>query len=46
MYAEMPFDKAATILNPGARPGILKRIKDGKENEMIKQFMERAIIVE
>jgi hypothetical protein len=40
MYAKMPFDRAATILNPEARNGILKRIKDEKENEMIKRFMD------
>jgi hypothetical protein len=40
MYAKMPFDKAATILNPESKNGILKRIKDEKENEMIKRFIE------
>jgi hypothetical protein len=40
MYAKMPFDKAATILQPEARNGILRRIKDEQENELIKRFME------
>lgn len=42
MYAKMPFDKAETILNPESKNGILKRIKEEKENEMIKRFMEQV----
>jgi hypothetical protein len=41
MYAKLPFDKSATILRPEVKNGILERIKDEKENEMIKQFMEK-----
>ena len=43
MYAKMPFDKAATILNPEIKNGILKRIKDEKENERVKRFMEKNL---
>ena len=43
MHAKMPFDKAATILNPEVKDGILKRIKDEKENEMIKRFIEKNL---
>lgn len=41
MYEKMPFDKAATILEPAFKPGILKRIRDTKENELIRQFIEQ-----
>jgi hypothetical protein len=41
MYEKMPFDKAETILRPEFKTGLLKRIKDEKENELIKQFMEQ-----
>jgi hypothetical protein len=44
MYVKMPFDKAVTILNPEAKNGILKRIKDDQEKEMIKRFMEKETI--
>jgi hypothetical protein len=44
MYAKMPFDKAATILEPEAKNGILKRIKDEQEKEMIKRFMEKETV--
>lgn len=43
MYGKMPFDKAATILNPEAKNGILKRIKDENEKEMIKRFIEKDL---
>lgn len=43
MYAKLPFDKGATILDPEVRNGILKRIKDEKEKEMIKQFMDKPL---
>ncbi|MDP9230463.1 MAG: hypothetical protein M3O67_07310 [Bacteroidota bacterium] len=37
MYAKMPFDKAETIISH--KDGILKRIKNEKENELIKAFV-------
>ena len=40
MHAKMPFDKAETILNSEVKDGLLKRIKDEKENELIKRFIE------
>lgn len=41
MYAKLPFDKSATIVRPEIKSGILKRIKDEQENELIKRFMEK-----
>lgn len=40
MYERLPFDSAATLLKPEVKNGILKRIKDEKENELIKRFIE------
>ncbi len=42
MYERLPFDKAATVLKTEAQPGILKRIKDEKENALIRQFIEQG----
>lgn len=40
MYAKMPFDKSETIISHQA--GILKRIKDEKENDLIRQFISQT----
>jgi hypothetical protein len=40
MYERLPFDQASTILKPEIRPGLFKRIKDEKEVELIKKFIE------
>lgn len=39
MYERLPFDKDTTIINHNE--GILRRIKDAKENELIKLFVEQ-----
>lgn len=39
MYEKMPFDKPQTILDHTA--GILKRIKEEKENALFKSFIEQ-----
>ena len=39
MYERLPFDKAETIL--GHQEGILRRIKDEKENSLIRQYIEQ-----
>ncbi len=39
MYSRMPFDQDTTILRHDA--GILRRIKDEKENAMIKAFVQQ-----
>ena len=39
MYERLPFDKDTTILNHSV--GILRRIKDEKENVLIKEFVEQ-----
>ncbi|SRR6266700_5460193 len=41
MYERLPFDKASTILKPEIRPGLLKRINDKKENEIVRKFIEQ-----
>jgi hypothetical protein len=41
MYGRMPFDKDTTILNHEA--GILRRIKDEKENELIRVFISQQL---
>jgi hypothetical protein len=40
MYAAMPFDKGETIINHAA--GAIKRFNDKKENELVKQFIEKS----
>ena len=40
MYEKMPFDQAVTII--GHPEGVLKRIKDKKENELFRQFFEQS----
>lgn len=42
MYAKLPFDQEQTLLKPGIQHGILKRIKDEKENELIRRFIEES----
>ena len=42
MYERMPFDTASTILNPEFKNGLLKRIKDEKENALLKMFLENS----
>ncbi len=37
MYERLPFDKDTTIINH--ETGILKRIKDSEENQVIKSFI-------
>lgn len=39
MYVRMPFDKDTTILNH--QEGILKRIKTGEDNLILKSFIEQ-----
>jgi hypothetical protein len=39
IYERMPFDKEETILNHEA--GILKRFKDEKEADLLKQFIQQ-----
>lgn len=39
MYERLPFDKDTTIINHSA--GILRRIKDEKENALIKEFVQQ-----
>jgi hypothetical protein len=39
MYARLPFDKDTTIVAHG--DGILRRIKDEKENELIRQYIQQ-----
>jgi hypothetical protein len=39
MYERLPFDRDTTILNHGA--GILRRIKDEQEGELIKQYIQQ-----
>jgi len=41
MYERLPFDKAETILKAEVQPILLKRIKDEKENELIRKFIEQ-----
>jgi hypothetical protein len=41
MYAKLPFDRAETILQPEVKAGLLKRIRDEKENELFRQFIEQ-----
>jgi hypothetical protein len=41
MYARLPFDKAETILQPEVKAGLLKRIRNEKENELLRQFIEQ-----
>lgn len=40
MYEKLPFDQASTILKPEIRPGLFKRLKEEKEVELIKRFIE------
>jgi hypothetical protein len=40
MYEKMPFDNPATILKPEFKNGLLRRIKEEKENALIRQFIE------
>ena len=44
MYAKMPFDSSSTILQH--REGILRRIKDEKQNSLLRKYIEenKAII--
>lgn len=37
MYERLPFDKDTTIINHGE--AIMKRIKDDKENKLLKEFL-------
>jgi len=39
MYERLPFDKDTTIVNHGE--AILRRIKEEKENELIKQYIQQ-----
>ena len=39
MYEKMPFDSSQTILLHGT--GILKRIKDEKENALLRQYLDQ-----
>ena len=39
MYNRLPFDKDTTII--GHKDGVLRRIKNEKENALIKQFIEQ-----
>ena len=41
MYEKLPFDKAETILKPEVKEGLLKRIKEEKENNAIRMFIEK-----
>lgn len=42
MYEKMPFDQAKTIL---AHPeGVLKRIKDGEDGRLMRQFLEAQAV--
>lgn len=40
MYDAMPFDRAATILEHSG--GVLKRIKDGEEGRLLREFVGQA----
>ncbi|MCE7923991.1 MAG: hypothetical protein DYG98_13115 [Haliscomenobacteraceae bacterium CHB4] len=40
MYEKMPFDQARTILDHPE--GVLKRIKDGEEGRLMRQFLEKS----
>jgi len=41
MYEKMPFDKGKTIVEH--QEGVLKRFKDEKENQLLKQFIEEQL---